>query len=61
MSAAGIFQSNLGSDEQKSYAANSAQAVFEAALGAKVQDEIALYEEAQARSLKAAVPFLSAA
>ena len=60
VSAAGIFQSNLGADEQKSYAANSAQAVFEAALGATVQDEIALYEEAQARSLKEAVPFLSA-
>lgn len=60
VSAAGIFQSNLGADEQKSYAANSAQAVFEAALGATVQDEIALYEEAQARSLKEAAPFLSA-
>jgi uncharacterized glyoxalase superfamily metalloenzyme YdcJ len=60
VSAAGIFQSNLGAGEQKSYAANSAQAVFEAALGATVQDEIALYEEAQERSLKEAAPFLAA-
>ncbi|MDO5103513.1 MAG: VOC family protein [Lautropia sp.] len=53
VSAAGIFQSNLGGTEQKSYAANAAQAVFEQALQAKVLDEIALYAQAQADSLAA--------
>lgn len=51
VSAAGIFQSNLGGDEQKHYQANAAQQVFEAALGAAVHDEIALYAHAQERSL----------
>ena len=51
VSAAGIFQSNLGGDEQKHYQANAAQQVFETALGAAVHDEIALYADAQARSL----------
>ena len=51
VSAAGIFQSNLGGDEQKHYQANAAQQVFEAALGAQVHDEIALYADAQARSI----------
>ena len=53
MSAAGIFQSNLGGDEQKHYQANAAQQAFEASLGAKVLDEIALYAEAQERSIAA--------
>ncbi|MDO4682436.1 MAG: VOC family protein [Lautropia sp.] len=53
VSAAGIFQSNLGGTEQKSYAANAAQAVFEEALQAKVLDEIALYQQAEADSLAA--------
>ena len=51
VSAAGIFQSNLGGTEQKSYEANQAQAVFEAALGSAVQDEIALYASSQAASI----------
>lgn len=53
VSAAGIFQSNLGGTGRKSYSSNEAQAAFEAALGAKVLDEIALYEAAQQRSLAA--------
>ena len=53
VSAAGIFQSNLGGEEQKSYAANAAQAAFEQALGAPVADEIALYEASQAASVEA--------
>ena len=53
VSAAGIFQSNLGGTEQKSYSANAAKAAFEDCLGAQVQDEFALYEQAQARSLAA--------
>ena len=51
MSAAGIFQSNLGGVEQKSYAGKAEQDEFEAALGAKVLDEIALYEAEQAASI----------
>ncbi|MEG0002041.1 MAG: VOC family protein [Comamonas sp.] len=51
VSAAGIFQSNLGGEEQKQYQANAAQQAFEAALGAQVHDEIALYEAAQQRSI----------
>lgn len=51
VSAAGIFQSNLGGDTQKHYQANAAQHAFETALGAPVHDEIALYADAQARSL----------
>ena len=51
VSAAGIFQSNLGGEEQRQYQANAAQQVFEAALGARVHDEIALYEAAQQRSI----------
>lgn len=52
VSAAGIFQSNLGSQEQKQYQANAAQQVFEEALGAPVHDEIALYQAAQQHSIE---------
>ncbi|WP_070885621.1 VOC family protein [Pseudomonas argentinensis] len=51
VSAAGIFQSNLGDDAQVSYAATSNQQAFQAALGAAVHDELALYAETQRRSL----------
>ena len=51
VSAAGIFQSNLGGTEQKSYTANAAKTVFEQALGGQVLDEIGLYEAAQRRSI----------
>ena len=53
VSAAGIFQSNLGGDEQKHYQAHAAQQAFEADLGAPVLDEIALYAQAQQRSIDA--------
>lgn len=51
VSAAGIFQSNLGGTETQAYSALAAQAEFEQALGAKVLDEIALYEAQQAASI----------
>ncbi|GAB2466529.1 VOC family protein [Comamonas humi] len=54
VSAAGIFQSNLGGEEQKRYQANQAQQAFEADLGASVHDEIALYQTLQDESLAAA-------
>ncbi|ALM81981.1 VOC family protein [Bordetella sp. N] len=53
VSAAGIFQSNLGGTEQKSYAANAAKQAFERDLGAQVLDEIALYEQSEQASLEA--------
>jgi uncharacterized glyoxalase superfamily metalloenzyme YdcJ len=51
VSAAGIFQSNLGGTEQKSYTANAARAAFERDLGSQVLDEISLYDAAERRSL----------
>ncbi len=60
VSAAGIFQSNLGDKAQAEYAQNASQAVFEQALGAKVQDELALYQETQDRSLAACLQALGA-
>ena len=51
VSAAGIFQSNLGSDEQKNYSEQSNQDVFEECLGASVADELALYAAQEQASL----------
>lgn len=53
VSAAGIFQSNLGGAEQRAYAAHDNQAEFEAALGAPVNDPFALYAALQDESLAA--------
>ncbi|MFT4257351.1 MAG: VOC family protein [Pseudoxanthomonas sp.] len=52
VSAAGIFQSNLGGAEQRAYAANENQAEFEAALGAKINDPFAMYAALQEESLQ---------
>ncbi|MGM8909048.1 2-oxoadipate dioxygenase/decarboxylase HglS [Psychrobacter sp. 1U1] len=52
VSAAGIFQSNLQQGKQSNYDGNSNQHEFEQALGASIYDELALYEEIQAQSLK---------
>ncbi|PHN21593.1 VOC family protein [Pseudomonas sp. ICMP 460] len=51
VSAAGIFQSNLGDAAQSHYAANSNQAEFGQALGRKTLDELQLYGETQQRSM----------
>jgi uncharacterized glyoxalase superfamily metalloenzyme YdcJ len=51
VSAAGIFQSNLGAARPQEYGSNTAQAAFESALGASVLDEMALYEQAHSSSL----------
>lgn len=51
VSAAGIFQSNLGDAAQSHYAANSNRAEFEQALGRKTIDELQLYGETQQRSM----------
>ncbi|RXH03760.1 2-oxoadipate dioxygenase/decarboxylase HglS [Bradyrhizobium vignae] len=55
VSAAGIFQSNLGADQQQNYAARSNRTAFEAALGAKVYDEMELYARAERDSLEQAL------
>lgn len=52
VSAAGIFQSNLGGAEQLSYAPNANRSAFEEALGAAPLDEMALYEAAECRSVE---------
>lgn len=51
VSAAGIFQSNLGDEAQKRSAGDASQSDFERALGCSVHDEMALYEARQRMSL----------
>ncbi|AZF58138.1 VOC family protein [Pseudomonas sp. R11-23-07] len=51
VSAAGIFQSNLGDAAQSHYAANSNKDEFEQALGRSTIDELQLYGETQQRSV----------
>lgn len=59
VSAAGIFQSNLGAEARASaYAVDPAKADFEKALGRAVQDEMALYQAAQDASITAALTAL---
>nr|WP_298249365.1 VOC family protein [uncultured Halomonas sp.] len=50
VSAAGIFQSNLGGGDNEAYAGNANREAFEAALGAPVADELALYAERERAS-----------
>lgn len=52
VSAAGIFQSNLGDAASRSYSACDARARFEDALGRPILDEFALYEAQQAASIE---------
>ena len=52
VSAAGIFQSNLGAEARAAaYAVDPAKAEFEQALGRPVLDEMALYQAEQDASL----------
>lgn len=51
VSAAGIFQSNLGGAEQKSYASHANRQAFLDALRGTVHDEFAIYEDAERRSI----------
>lgn len=53
VSAAGIFQSNLGDDAQSHYAGQSNRQAFEQALGRATIDELRLYAETQQRSIDA--------
>jgi len=59
VSAAGIFQSNLGDDAQAEYGSNANRDAFEAALGLQVQDELALYAQSERRSLQACAQALN--
>ncbi|MCL7928622.1 2-oxoadipate dioxygenase/decarboxylase HglS [Halomonas llamarensis] len=54
VSAAGIFQSNLGEGQNDAYAGNANRDAFEDALGASVTDELSLYAERE-RASKASV------
>lgn len=51
VSAAGIFQSNLGDAAQTHYGVHSNQQAFEKALGRSTIDELGLYAETQQRSI----------
>ncbi|OAI94900.1 2-oxoadipate dioxygenase/decarboxylase HglS [Pseudomonas putida] len=59
VSAAGIFQSNLGDDGQADYGSNANREAFEQALGMAVQDELALYAESEKRSIEACLKALT--
>lgn len=58
VSAAGIFQSNLGNEARDALEASPNRAAFELALGASVHDELALYAEQQKGSLAEAMKAL---
>jgi uncharacterized glyoxalase superfamily metalloenzyme YdcJ len=55
VSAAGIFQSNLGDDVQRDYGARANRALFEEALGQPILDECDLYARAERASIEAAL------
>jgi uncharacterized glyoxalase superfamily metalloenzyme YdcJ len=61
VSAAGIFQSNLGTDVQQNYAAQANRSAFEAALGKPVDDEFVLYQAAEDASITSALSDLGIA
>src|SRR5699024_3582060 len=52
VSAAGIFQSNLGDEASGAAAPNANRTAFEAALGAATLDEFAHYADLEARSIR---------
>jgi len=58
VSAAGIFQSNLGSDAQSNYDASANQEAFEEALGVNVADPMQRYAQAEKESLASALSSL---
>jgi uncharacterized glyoxalase superfamily metalloenzyme YdcJ len=50
VSAAGIFQSNLGGEQNEAYAGSANRDAFEEALGAQVTDELSLYAKREGAS-----------
>ena len=61
VSAAGIFQSNLGEGNQANYAVYSNQDLFEKCLGQRVWNELELYAQTQQNSLRKALTQLQSA
>jgi len=61
VSAAGIFQSNLGDDAAQEFSSSPNQRMFEEALGAKVLNEFEHYAELERRSIDRCLSRLSAA
>ena len=59
VSAAGIFQSNLGDAAQTHYGEHSNRQAFEQSLGRKTIDELGLYAETQRRSIEECLAALS--
>ncbi|WP_375056056.1 VOC family protein [Zobellella sp. DQSA1] len=59
VSAAGIFQSNLGAGKSGAYEGNANRSAFEQALGAAVIDELALYAERESSSCRATLQALT--
>jgi uncharacterized glyoxalase superfamily metalloenzyme YdcJ len=59
VSAAGIFQSNLGDGAGEGGGSDASRAAFEQALGARVHDEFELYAEREQRSLSACLARLA--
>ncbi|EXJ12468.1 VOC family protein [Nitrincola nitratireducens] len=59
VSAAGIFQSNLGDNQRDAYQANANQSLLEEALGVKILDEMSLYAQRESDSLKAVFDILN--
>ncbi|WP_422674189.1 2-oxoadipate dioxygenase/decarboxylase HglS [Billgrantia bachuensis] len=60
VSAAGIFQSNLGGGQNEAYAGNANREAFEQALGTPVADELALYAERERISRESVLEAMSA-
>ncbi len=61
VSAAGIFQSNLGDDATQEFAASPNQVMFERDLGASVLDEFAHYAEIERSSVEACLAVIDLA
>eukprot|EP01037_Dinobryon_pediforme_P007696 gene7699-7757_t len=61
VSAAGIFQSNLGDEAAQSFVASPNQMMFERDLGASVLDEFAHYATLEQASIKACLPIINTA
>lgn len=59
VSAAGIFQSNLGGTERGAYEGNSSQEVFETALGVSVLDPFELYHKIEVASRDAVLQLVA--
>jgi uncharacterized glyoxalase superfamily metalloenzyme YdcJ len=55
VSAAEIFRSNLGTEEQQKYSERSNRSAFEDGLGTRVRNELELYAQTETASLEQAL------